>query len=260
MEALSFTKRLSDGPALLNAWLTTPYHDVIHEIVQAGFPAVTFDMQHGLMGEDGLLSGLAACRAMGVPALVRLPLGGISLAPRALDAGACGIIAPMINSAHDAAALVEAVKFPPLGRRSWGPGRAYGADRLDRTDYLRQANDLSVVFAMIETADALGQLDAILAVDGIGGIFVGPNDLSVSLSQGRVIDVEYPDVVAALDILTAAATRHGKLPAIFANTPELAGAYARQGFRLISLGSDLGYLRRGAEIALNTAMEAARGS
>lgn len=244
--------RLREDEPLFNAWIATGHPEYLREIRAAGFESATLDLQHGLMGPDAMYNALAACAAIGLTPLVRIPVGDMSLASRALDGGACGIIAPMINTADDARELVAATRFPPLGCRSWGPVHAYGLNA-NRTDYLHRANDLTVIFAMIETEEALHAIESILAVPGIDGVFIGPNDLSVTLTRGRQIDVRSQVVQAALEKIFLAARKHHKIPAIFANTPELAGDYARRGFHMISMGSELGFLRSGARAALDIA-------
>ena len=120
----------------------------------------------------------------GKPTIVRVPVGEFALASRLLDAGASGILAPMINSGEDARRLVEFVKFPPLGQRSWGPRAALTLSGLDGPAYLKAANAMTQAIAMIETRAALDALDEILGVEGVDGVFVGPSDLSIALSGG----------------------------------------------------------------------------
>ena len=111
-----------------------------------------------------------------------MPLGAFAVASRALDFGAEGIIAPMINTPEDARAYVSFAKFPPLGERSWGPHRATTlAEMSDQKAYLYTANDLTVTFAMIETRTALDNVEAIAATPGIDALFLGPADLSIAL-------------------------------------------------------------------------------
>ena len=133
----------------------------------------------------GLATGIAAVRQGGSAPIVRVPLGDFAMVSRVLDFGAEGIIAPMINTAADARAFAAAAKFPPIGERSWGPHRATMlAGIADQKDYLANANDNIVTLAMIETRTALANIDAIAATPGIDGLFLGPSDLSIALSEG----------------------------------------------------------------------------
>ena len=145
-------------------------------------------MQHGLLDTGSVMTGIGAIALAGKPAVVRIALGDDATASRALDMGAEAVIAPMVNSVEDARALAAATKYPPVGERSWGPTRAMTLARhRAAAQYLENANRTCFTFAMIETVRALDALDAILAVDGIDGVFVGPFDLSVSLSAGRQV-------------------------------------------------------------------------
>lgn len=238
------------GRVHFNGWVQIPSSFAVETMARAGFSSVTLDAQHGFATFDRIVEGVSAAALDGRPALVRLPLDSYGLAARALDAGCAGLIAPMIDTAADARAFVDAVKFPPVGRRSWGPNRSITLMGLERDPYLAQANGATLALAMIESERALANVDAILAVDGIDGVLIGPNDLCVSLTAGETVDPAHPKVVAALDVVQAAAKRAGKPAAIFANNPEFANDYLSRGFRFISLGPDLAFLHAGARQTL----------
>ena len=166
---------------------------------------------------------------------------------RALDFGAEAIIAPMINTAADARAFAAVAKYPPLGERSWGPQRAMALQgKTVTTDYLREANEGTLTLAMIETATALGNVEAIAATPGIDALFVGPYDLSTALSGGKAQDVQAPEVERAIDKICAAASKAGKIPGIYCANTDRALAMDKRGFRFITIGSDLGLLRDSA--------------
>ncbi|WP_020177627.1 aldolase/citrate lyase family protein [Methylopila sp. M107] len=247
---------LEVGPPHFTAWLALPYPPAVEAVARAGFHSVTLDAQHGYADFDTVVGAIAAAALAGRPAMVRLPLNGFGFGARALDVGAAGVIAPMIDSAADARAFVDAVKFPPLGRRSWGPIRAQGLLGLERDAYLAQANDLTLALAMIETERGLGHVDEIVGTDGIDGLLIGPNDLCVSLTGGAAVDPGHPSVVAALDRVLTAARRAGKPVAIYANTASFASDYLRRGFAMIALGTDLNFLAAGAERALADVFDA----
>ena len=155
-------------------------------------------------------------RQGGAAPIVRVPLGDFAMVSRVLDFGAEGIIAPMINTAADARAFAAAAKFPPIGERSWGPHRATMlAGIADQKDYLASANDNIVTLAMIETRTALANIDAIAATPGIDGLFLGPSDLSIALSDGRTLDPESKEVEVELDRIVAAAQKAGKIPGAY---------------------------------------------
>ena len=159
-----------------------------------------------------------------MPVIGRIPVGEFALAARFLDLGATGVIAPMINSVEDARKLVSFTKFPPVGERSWGPARALALTGLSPQEYLKQANDFSLIVAMIETREAIAAVDDILAVPGIDGVFVGPSDLSITLSNGASFDPSGAEVDAAFKHVLARAKAAGKFCGAFAISPAKAGA------------------------------------
>jgi 4-hydroxy-2-oxoheptanedioate aldolase len=165
---------------------------------------------------------------------------------RALDFGAEGIIAPMINTAADAKALDKVAKYPPIGERSWGPHRATMLGNMaDQKVYLREANNLIVTLAMIETRTAMSNLDAIAATPGIDVLFVGPSDLSIALTDGATLDPHSKEVEAALDKIVAAAKKAGKFAGLYCINAERALSMRARGFTFFAIGSDLGFLRAG---------------
>jgi 4-hydroxy-2-oxoheptanedioate aldolase len=173
-----------------------------------------------------------------------VPLNDFALVSRALDFGAEAIIAPMINSAADARHFAAAAKYPPLGERSWGPLRAMAMQRRTApVDYMREANDGTLTLAMIETATALGNVDAIATTPGIDGLFVGPYDLATALSNGAAQAVDAPQVGQAIDKICTAAKNAGKIPGIYCRNADGAVAMAKRGFRFVVAGNDQTTLR-----------------
>jgi 4-hydroxy-2-oxoheptanedioate aldolase len=157
----------------------------------------------------------------------------------------------MINTVADARAFVSATKYPPLGDRSWGPHRATTLGGMpDQKVYLREANNLTLTFAMIETRTALDNLDAIAATPGIDALFLGPSDLSIALSNGAVLDPVSAEVERELDRIVAAAQKHGKIPGAYCSNGARAKAVEARGMRFMAVGSDLNFLRAGAAIEM----------
>jgi 4-hydroxy-2-oxoheptanedioate aldolase len=163
---------------------------------------------------------------------------------KALDAGAYGVIAPMINTREDAQKLVAYTHYAPRGTRSFGPVRAmlYGG-----ADYPTQANDTIVAFAMIETAQALDNLDAILSVEGLDAIYIGPSDLSLALGCKPVFDDVEPKVAQAIDHIVDRARAHGVYAGIHNGRPDVAQARIAKGFRFVTVSSDARILAAGAQ-------------
>src|SRR5438876_9497278 len=178
INSFSLARRLAAGETIYSAWCGLPYPTVTEIMAREGFPAITLDGQHGLWDTAATVAGIAAVRQGGAAPIVRVPIGDFAMVGRALDFGAEGIIAPMINTQADARAFAAAAKYPPVGERSWGPHRATMlAGIADQRDYLAEANRLTVTFAMTETRTALDNLAAIAATPGIDGLFLGPSDL-----------------------------------------------------------------------------------
>jgi len=232
------------------AWCQLPGEGQAAAMVRAGFTGVLADMQHGFAsyGEMRLMVQ-AIGRAGGVP-MMRPPLDDFGMAARALDAGASVIIAPMINTLDDARRLVDATKYPPLASRSFGPAQALELWGMDSQAYLSAANDLTCVLAMVETAQAISNLDDILGMDGIDGVFVGPYDMSINLSGGKVGGASDPDVVDALPQIVASALKHEKISGIYASGSEQARSFAALGFNLVSATSDAGLIAAGTKTVL----------
>ena len=187
--AFSLATRLRAGETVHSGWCGLPYPIVAELVGREGFPAVTLDAQHGLWDIASMASAIAQVRHGGAAPIVRVPVGDFATVSRALDFGAEGVIAPMINSPADARTYVSFAKFPPVGERSWGPHRVTTlANMPDQKVYLREANKLTVTFAMIETQTALDNVEAIAATPGIDALFLGPADLSIALSKGGNVD------------------------------------------------------------------------
>lgn len=251
LSGFSLAARLRTGETIYSGWCSLPYPIVAELIGREGFPAVTLDAQHGLWDVASLVSGIAAVRQAGAAAVVRTPVADYGLVSRVLDFGAEAVIAPMINSAADARALAAAAKFPPIGERSWGPHRATMlAGYAEQKDYLREANELTLAFAMIETRAALADVDAIAATDGIDVLFLGPADLSIALSDGAKLDPMGKEIDEAIDCMLAAAGRAGKLLGAFCPTPARALDLAKRGVQFLALPGDIAFLRAGASTAI----------
>lgn len=250
---LSLAGRLGGGSGLLTGWIGMPDPLVAGHMAQEAFDCLVLDMQHGHLEFNAAVLSIAQVALRGLPAIVRIPVGEFALASRLLDAGAAGIIAPMINSVEEARNLVSFTKYPPLGERSWGPAIALGLHRMGPPDYLKSANKSTLTIPMIETAGALAAIDDILAVDGIDGVFVGPYDLSIALSSGAGINPLHPDVLKALEKALAACRARSKAALVMAGSGERARELIAMGFDMIAVGPDNVQLREGARSMLTIA-------
>ncbi|MGI9463815.1 MAG: HpcH/HpaI aldolase family protein [Aestuariivirgaceae bacterium] len=256
MAGLFIDRHLASREPLLFSWTTLPGAHQADTYARSSLGGVMVDMQHGLIGYSGMLAMVQAVHRAGKPAFVRPPLNDFGMVSRALDLGVAAIVMPMINSADDALKLVSAAKYAPIGERSWGPHAALNASGLSGDDYLQRANQLTKVFGMIETADALERVGEICAVDGLDGVFVGPNDLSISLSGGAVVDTAHHGVTKALPKIVAAADASGVVPGIYASNAEQVVQYQELGFRFISVASDLSILGAGLAACLPSSTQA----
>lgn len=255
MLATNLKAKLDAGETAYAAWLSLDAPRIAAALARDGWDAVVIDTQHGLAGQTHMIDAVALVAVAGVAPVVRVPIGSDAMVGLAPDVGALGVICPMINSGQEAAWFARACKYPPLGQRSWAPSQAVQVLGLAPADYLARANEFVLSFAMVETAQALKHIDAIASTPGIDAIFVGPNDLSVSLSEGAAADPARPDVQQALALIARKCAAHGVIPGIYANTPQLAAAYRKTGFRFIAVGSDAGYLAMGSRAMLKAAKE-----
>jgi 4-hydroxy-2-oxoheptanedioate aldolase len=247
----SLARRLRAGETVFSAWCGIPSPMVAELIAREGFVAVTLDQQHGLYDMAATASAIAGVHAAGAAPIVRIPLGDFAVASRVLDFGAEAVIAPMINSESDARMFVAASKYPPVGERSWGPHRATTlASIADQRIYLREANEVVLTLAMIETRAALDNVDAIAETPGIDALFIGPSDLSIALTDGATLDPHSPAVETALEKIEAAARKAGKIAGLYCINAERALACAKRGFRFLAVGSDHAFLRAGTAAQL----------
>lgn len=249
----TLSERLADGRPLFSSWASLPGRLQAQILARGDCDAVTIDLQHGAIGFSDALEMIGAVVHAGKPAVARVPVGDMGMIGRLLDAGAEGLIVPMIETAEQAAACVAQAKYPPVGGRSWGAYLAISASGLTPAQYLQQANSRVRLFVMIETRRGLEALDEILAVPGIDGIFVGPTDLSISLSKGASIDVFEPEPFAAASLIAARCNAAGLVPAIYAGSPEAARKLAGIGYRFITLGNDVTMFEAGIADAFRLA-------
>lgn len=242
--------RWASGGVVMNAWLSIPSPYAAEIMGHQGFDAVTVDLQHGMIGFDTAVAMFQALSATPAVPMARVSRNDPHLIMQLLDAGAYGIICPMISTAQEARDFVAACRYPPAGNRSFGPARGvlFGG-----ADYFAAANGEIVTMAMIETREGLDNLDAILAVDGLDGIYVGPNDLALALGCPPSPESDDPHVVEAVARICRRTRDHGKATGIFCSSGTAAAERARQGFALVTPGNDANLLSRAAREAIAAA-------
>ena len=240
----------AEGKPTLNGWCSIGSPFAAEIMASQGFDSVTVDMQHGALDYSNLLPMFQAMRASGATLMARVPWLEPGIIMKALDAGAYGIICPMVNTAEEAARFVSYLRYPPLGQRSFGPTRVSFAAG---PNYAAEANGNILAFAMIETAGGMANLDAIAATPGLDGLYVGPADLTLSLTQGRLppgFDREEPEMIAALQRIVAACQKNDIRAALHCGTPDYAARAIGWGYSMTTIGGDSRFLAAAAGAAV----------
>jgi 4-hydroxy-2-oxoheptanedioate aldolase len=234
------------GGAAVNGWLAIPNSFASETMAHQGWDTLTVDMQHGVVDYQAMVTMLQAISTTETVPVVRVPWLEPAMLMKALDAGAYALICPMVNTREDAQNLVAWTHYAPRGTRSFGPVRAllYGGP-----DYAKHANDTIVTFAMIETAQALANLDEILSVEGLDAIYIGPSDLSISLGCKPAMDDHElePKAAEAVDHILARAKAHGVVAGIHNVTAESALKRIAKGFQFVTVSSDARLIAAGAQ-------------
>lgn len=213
---------------------------------RAGFDWLILDGQHGGVNEGNMLQLLQAVELGGTPGLVRVKWNDPAEIMRALDLGAAGVVVPMVSTAEAARTAVQAVRYPPLGIRSYGRVRNAYQAAADTPEPL--------CIVMIETREALDNLDAIAGTVGVDGLFIGPIDLAISMGFGPSLEPP-SEVMDAIEAIAAACVRHGVICGAATLGPDNAQAMRARGVTFLTLGSDAGFLRRGAAAEVARARE-----
>jgi 4-hydroxy-2-oxoheptanedioate aldolase len=244
-------EKMLAGVATTNGWCAFGSSYSAEMLGHAGFDSVTVDMQHGMFDFTQVLSMLQALSSTPAVPIVRVPWNDAAVIMHVLDAGAYGIICPMINNRAEAEKLVAACRYAPVGMRSYGPARGllYGG-----ADYFDHANDEIVVLAMIETMDGIKNLDEILATPGLDGVYIGPNDLSLVLGARAGSDLTDQRCIDAIAHILARAKAHKKLAGIFCASGAVGAIRRKQGFEMATLTHEGSYLTQAAKAHIATAL------
>lgn len=237
------------GGAVVNGWLAIPNSFSAETMAHQGWDSLTIDLQHGVVDYQAMVTMLQAVSTTDTVPVVRVPWLEPGILMKTLDAGAYGVICPMVNTREDAQKLVAYTHYAPRGTRSFGPVRAllYGG-----ADYPQHANDTIVTFAMIETAQALDNLDDILSVPGLDAIYVGPSDLSLALGCKPTFDDLDPKAAEAVAHILARAQAHGLVAGIHNGSTEAALKRIAMGFQFVTVSSDARLMAAGAQQVMAT--------
>ena len=251
--ATKVAKIWASGKAVMNGWLAIPSGFSAEVMAQCGFDSITVDMQHGAQDFQSMLQCFQAMQAHPVTPMVRVPWNEPGNIGKVLDAGAMGVICPMINTRKEAEALVQACKYPVLGVRSNGPFRAgmYG----EATSYQATANTETLCIPMIETKTAIKNLDAILDVEGIAGVYVGPSDLGLSMGEQPTLAPTAQKVIDGIKKIAELTNKAGLIPGIHCDSPDTIKLRYSQGYRYGTLLNDVRLLA----MACQNGVKAVRG-
>lgn len=234
-------RRLKDGALTVGSWVTLGHPSVIDIMARAGFDWLVIDMEHSVITEPDTQALIQVADGFLTPTIVRLTSNDANQIKRVMDSGAHGVMAPSINSVDDARQLLDAVYYPPRGKRGTGLARAqaYGSGF---HDYRAWLEDNALVIVMLEHVDAVNVAEDILKLDGIDGYMIGPYDLSASL--GRAGQFDDPEVVAAISAIREAGDRAKKPGGIHIVDPnkDKLESFVKDGFRFIGYGVDIRFL------------------
>ena len=234
-----------EGKAAINGWLEIPSSFSAEVMSHQGWDSLTIDMQHGAINHSDVLQILQAISTTEVVPMARLNWNEPGQIMKVLDAGAYGIICPMVSNREQAEKFVQACLYPPKGYRSFGPTRGfmYGG-----SDYVDHANDEILKLAMIETKGALKELDKIMSTPGIDGVYIGPADLSLAIGEKPGFDKPevHPTYEQLVNILKHA-KKHNLVAGIHNATPEYAKKMIDLGFQIVTVGSDKIFMSDGAK-------------
>lgn len=235
--------------AAVNGWLAIPSGFSAETMAQCGFDTVTVDLQHGVQDYMSMVACFQAMQAHPVTPMVRVPWNEPGIIGKVLDAGAYGVICPMVNTREQAEAFVSYCKYPPAGARSNGPIRmaVYGQP----STYQQTANDETLCLPMIETREAVANLDSILDVPGIAGVYIGPSDLGFSHGLVPKLDREEPEMLRIFDRVIEATGKRGIRAGIHCGSAAYAARAIGMGFRLVTVLNDSGLLAMAASAAVS---------
>lgn len=248
-----FAKKLKSRQPMIGVWMQVPHPMVSETLGQSGADFILVDGEHGPVPPDSLISVLPGIDRFDMPVLYRVRTNATDLIKGALDAGVSGVMVPMVNSAAEAKAAIDAAKYPPLGRRGAGPWRASNY-YLNEATYMEQSNASVPLVLQIETKEAVAALDGIAALPGIAALFVGPYDLclSMGLEPGKL----HPELIAIYKRIAAAAEQHGFAMAIDVPSQSYLKTYRELGFSLFTHGLDMQFLLDGSRQVTKTFKEA----
>ncbi len=243
--ATSFRQKLLANETLIGTLVATPSTEIVELLASLEFDWLFIDAEHGAFGPETVVSLLQAAHEC--PCLVRIPGPDEAWIKKVLDAGAAGIIVPQINSLQEAHDVVSYSKYPPIGKRGVGLGRAHGYGK-EFSNYLDNANQHTVIVLQAETEAVLNCIEDISAIDAVDAILIGPYDLSASL--GHMGDISHPVVQSAIESVKQACSSHNTQLGIFGVCADNVAPYKAMGFTLLTVGVDTLFVQSAATAEL----------
>ena len=225
----------NNNKAVINGWLSIPNSFTAEAMSKMGWDTLTIDMQHGQNDYSTSITMLQSISQNSTIPFARVPWNEPGIIMKMLDAGVLGIIAPMINNKQECEKFVSYCRYPPLGERSFGPMRAqlvYGSD------YFKNANSQVITLAMIETKEAIENLDEILSVENLNGVYVGPSDMSIAYGLPPKFDVKEDPIYSNIKLVVKKAKKYGKIAGIHNGTTNYAKEMIALGYQFVTVSSD----------------------
>ncbi len=238
----------SKNKPVINAWLSLPNSFIAEAFGKMGWDSITLDMQHGQHDYQNSISMLQALASSDSLPMVRVPWNEPGIIMKMLDLGAMGVIAPMINSKEDCEKFVSYCYYPPDGQRSFGPMRA---QLIHGSNYFNRANENIISFAMIETEQAVNNLDEILSVPNLTGVYIGPADMSSSYGLQPKFDVKEDPVFSNIKLIAKKAKEHGKIAGIHNGSTAYAKEMIKIGYKFVTILSDFRVMSSNSQKIIN---------
>ena len=245
-------KILESNLPIINTWLSLPNSFVSEAFGKMGWDSITIDMQHGQNDYQSSIPMLQSLTNSSSVPMVRVPWSEPGIIMKMLDIGVMGIIAPMINNKEDCEKFVSYCYYPPIGQRSFGPMRA---QLIHGSDYFQNANDNILSFAMIETKEAVNNLDEILSVKNLTGVYIGPADMSSSYGLQPKFDIKEDPIFSNIKLIANKAREYGKISGIHTGSTSYAKEMIELGFNLVTISSDFRAMTTFAQNIINEMKE-----
>jgi len=241
-----------NGGVAVNGWLGIPSSASAESMARCGWDSLVVDLQHGLVDYTDAVPMLQAISQTDTTPMARVPWNMPDIIMKLLDAGAYGIVCPMINTPAECEEFIQNCRYAPRGRRSFGPIRAV---MYAGADYWKYANETILTIAMIETQQALDNLDEILKTPGLDAIYVGPSDLGLSLGHQPMADPTAPKVMDAIKFIIDTAKKHKVAASIHCGQHPWAREMISRGYQLVTLANDNTLMQSAARAAIGATRE-----